>query len=188
MSNFVRPTFDYSDESRQAVLDAHGFAVANGGNFTYSTYDDETQFSAQDLLCAAGEVAVDVAMLAQSFECPVGDHAGPARALRDAASGMARLAARALEVHARDNGYDRGAWIQRAYEETEFRLVDDSDELFEDLRAGGETVTLARTAASKIFSALACAPADRMGVPGHVAEALGISVTLVMIARAAEEV
>jgi hypothetical protein len=187
MSDFVRPTFDFSDDSRQAVLDAHGFAVANGGNYTYSTAGDEALFTAQDLLCAAGEIAVDVAMLAQTFEAASGG-VDRARALRDAASGMARLTARALEVHARDTGYDRDVWIQRAYEETEYRLFEDRDDLFEELRAGGETVSLARTAASKVFSALACAPADRMGVPGHIAEALGISVTLVMIARAAEEV
>jgi hypothetical protein len=50
------------------------------------------------------------------------------------------------------------------------------------LRAGGETVELARRTASCIFAALACAPADRMGVPGHVANALGASVALFMIA------
>lgn len=188
MTDFVRPSFDFSDESRQAVLDAHGYAVANGGNFTCSSRDDEALFTAQDLLCAAGEIAVDVAMLAQAFECPTGGSSERARALRDAASGMARMSARALEVHARDTGYDRDVWVQRAHEETEFRLCEDTDALFEELRAGGETVALARTAASKIFSALASAPVDRMGVPGHIAEALGISVTLVMIARAAEEV
>jgi hypothetical protein len=44
---------------------------------------------------------------------------------------------------------------------------------------------LVRTAAGGIHAALACAPADRMGVPGHVASALGACVAMFMVAEAA---
>jgi hypothetical protein len=85
-------------------------------------------------------------------------------------------------VHARDTGYDPDAWIARALEETEMVMTDDHDPMFDGLRTGGESVALARQIASCIFAALACAPADRMGVPGHVANAHGTSVALFMIA------
>lgn len=185
MSPFERALAEFSEGGRQAVADAHGAAIACGANFTGTTYEQERACTAQGLLCLAGDAAVDVAMIAQIFEAAQagGEHA---RMLRDAASGMARLCARALEVHARDTGYDSELWISRAIDETELFMIDDSDELFDGLRTGGESVTLARRAASSVHAALACAPADRMGVPGHVAAALGAGVALFMLAGAAE--
>lgn len=186
MTPFERPQIDFSAHGRQLVADAHGVAVATGGNFTGTSHELERTCTAQDLLCMAGDAAVDVAMIAQIFEAAdaSGDHV---RMMLDAASGLARLTARALEVHARDTGYDADVWLERAVEETQFLMFDDRDDLFDGLRTGGEAVTLARRAASSVMAALACAPADRMGVPGHISEALGSSVALFMIARAAAE-
>jgi hypothetical protein len=185
MTPYERPVFDFSASGREAVAQAHGVAVATGGNFTGATHELEQTCTAQDLLCMAGEAAVDMAMIAQIFEASErgGQHV---KMLRDASAGFARLTARALEVHARDTGYDLEVWRDRAVEETQFALFNDCDELFDGLRTGGETVCLARRAASSVMAALAAAPADRMGVPGQIAEALGTSVALFLIARAAE--
>ncbi len=185
MTPFERALAEFSAQGRQVVADGHIAAIAGGGNFTGTTYETECTFTAQDLLCLAGNAAVDVAMIAQIFEATEagGEHA---RMLKDASAGLARLSARALEVHARDTGYDPQIWISSAIDETEIMMIDDRDELFAGLRAGGEGVALARRSAASIHAALACAPADRMGVPGHISAALGAAVALFMIADAAE--
>lgn len=179
-----RPILDHSVGSRQTVADAYVSAIAHGANFTGTSQQEESICSAQDLLCMAGDAAVDAALLAQVFEV-VGEGGDHARMLREAVAGMARLTMRALEVHARDTGYDATVWADRAADETWFLLTDDCDELFEAPSRAGESVVLARRAASSVMSALACAPADRMGVPGHVADALGTCVALFMIADGA---
>lgn len=184
MSPFERALVELGARGRSSIAQAHEVAIATGGNLTGTTHELERTCSAQDLLCLAGDAAVDLAMVAQIFEVsPEG--AEQARLMRETASAVARMAARALEVHARDTGYDPEVWIARALDETEFVMSDDRDQLFDGLRAGGESISLARRAASSIFAALACAPADRMGVPGHVAAALGTSVALFMIADSA---
>ncbi|MBJ7353230.1 MAG: hypothetical protein JHC98_00235 [Thermoleophilaceae bacterium] len=181
MTPFERALVELGRRGRESIARAHGTAIAIGGNFTGTSYDIETACSTQDLLCLAGDAAVDLAMIAQIFEAaPTADE--HAAMLRSASAGVARLTARALEIHARDTGYDPDVWIAGALDETALVMSDDRDLMFNGLRAGGETVTLARRIASSIFAALACAPADRMGVPGHVANALGASVALFMVA------
>lgn len=185
MSYSQRLTLDFSEGSAQAVRGAHVSAIAAGGNVTFTTREDEQLCSAQDLLCLAADAAVDMAMLAQVFE--VCDDGGEhVELLAETASAVARLTARALEVHARDTGYEREIWVDRAVEETQFMLFSDEDALFEGERSGGSTVSLARGTAASLHAALACAPADRMGVPGHISQALGASVAVFMIARDAE--
>jgi hypothetical protein len=185
MTPYERPMFDFSASSHAAAAEAHGVAVAAGSSFTGSSEELERTCTAQDLLCLAGDAAVDLAMISQIFEASErgGEHV---RMLRESSAGVARLSRRALEVHARDTGYDVSVWAERAVEETQFALLNDSDELFEGLRGGGDTVALARKVASSVMAALASAPADRMGVPGHISDALGTSVALYLIARAAE--
>jgi hypothetical protein len=186
MTPFERALVELGDRGRESITRAHGTAIAVGGNFTGTSYDIETTCSTQDLLCLAGDASVDLAMIAQIFEAaPTADE--HAELLRSASAGVARLTARALEIHARDTGYDPDVWIAGALDETELVMSDDRDLLFAGLRAGGETVALARRIASCIFAALACAPADRMGVPGHVANALGASVALFMVADSIED-
>jgi hypothetical protein len=178
---FERALVQLGNAGRESIASAHGAAIAIGGNFTGTSYDAELALSTQDLLCLAGDASVDLAMIAQVFEAAP-DTDEHAELLRAASAGVARLTARALEIHARDTGYDPDVWIAGALDETELVMSDDRDPMFTGLRAGGETVTLARRIASSIFAALACAPADRMGVPGHVASALGASVALFMVA------
>lgn len=178
---YERALIEFGAGGRAAITHAHAAAIACGGNFTGTTHEAERTCTAQDLLCLAGDAAVDLAMIAQIFEAAP-DDLDHALVLRDAASGVARLTARALEVHARDTGYDPQFWIGDAIDETTQLMTDDRDELFSGLRTGGESVALARSVASRIFAALACAPADRMGVPGHTSAALGSSVALFMIA------
>lgn len=181
MSPFERALVELGAGGRDAIVHAHAAAVASGGLLATSTSESERLCSTQELLCLAGNEAVDLAMVAQIFE------AAPLQRehveiLREVSARTARMTARALEVHARDTGYDPGVWITAALDETEFAMSDDHDELFPCLRAGGECVGLARAVSSRIFGALNALPADRMGVPGHVAAALGASVALFMIA------
>lgn len=181
MNPIDRVLVDLGARGHASVVDAHRAAVAIGGNVTGSTFELESTATTQDLLCAAGDLAVDLAMVAQVFEAdPNGiTHA---RLLREAAAGVARLSTRALEVHARDTGYDPDVWIESAVDETETLMADDCDDLFSPARRGGEIVALARVTASELFAALACTPADRMGVPGHISGVMGTSVALFMIA------
>lgn len=185
MTPFERALVELGQRGRESIALARGTAVAVGGNFTGQTAELEKTCSTQDLLCLAGDASVDAAMIAQIFEAAP-DTYDHAQMLRDAAAGVARLTARALEVHARDTGYDPEIWIAGALDETELVMSDDRDPMFTGLRAGGESVALARKVSSSIFAALACAPADRMGVPGHVANAHGASVALFMIADSSQ--
>lgn len=186
-----RATVGMGAAGRAAIADARDAAIAIGGNFTASTHESERACTAQDLLCIAGEAAVDMAMVSQLFQAQVAcDPAASekttlesARLLRETAAGTARMCWRALEVHARDTGYAPDVWVSESIDETTLWMSADTDPLFEG--APVDALAMAREAAGAIFSALACAPADRMGVPGHVARALGTSVAVFMIADAA---
>lgn len=188
MNPLVRAQVPIGSNGRCAVERAHGLAIASGVDFTGCTAETERLFSTQDLLCAVGDAVVNLAMIAQLFDAQTicdGDAVSQeahdqARVLREAAAGVARLTSRALEVHARDTGYETDIWLDDALDETQRLLADDHDPLF---APNPPTVTeLARALASDVFAALAAAPGDRMGVPGHVARALGASVALFMVA------
>lgn len=188
MNPFLRAQVPMGSRGRHVVSRAHAAAVSCGSDLTGRNRDDESIFSTQDLLCAAGDAVIELAMAAQLFDAHVvlgveltEDHA---RALRRTASGVARLTARALEIHARDTGYDPEIWFADARDETERLMADDRDALFEPSARG--VVDLVRMASGEIFSALAATPADRMGVPGHIARALGIAVALFMIAATSD--
>ncbi len=184
MTPFERALAEFSSGPRQALADAHLAAIASGGNFTGTSYETECTLTAQDLLCLAGNAAVELAMLAQIFDAAPADE--PRRALKTVAAGIARLTARSLEVHARDTGYEPGVWISSAVDETELTMLADCDELFDGLIEASPAVCLSRRAAAGIHAALACAPVDRMGVPGHIATALGAAVAMFMVADDAQ--
>jgi hypothetical protein len=181
MSPFERALVRIGAGGRASIGLAWTAAVAEGGNFTGTTEEEERLCSTQDLLCAAADAALDAAMLAQVFDAAP-DAPAHAALLRSAAAGVTRLTSRALETHARDTGYVHTVWVERALEDAEFVMCDDRDELFSGLRSGGESVALARHAAARIHAALSAAPVDRMGVPGRISEALGAGVALFMIA------
>lgn len=192
MSPCERAAVGIGAGGRGAIADAQISAIAIGGNYVGSTSESERACTTQDLLCIAGEAAVDMAMIAQIFEAQITcDPEGTefptresARLMRETAAGVARMCARALEVHARDTGYAPDIWTADSLEETALWMSSDRDQLFDGLPI--DAMSMAREAASAIFSALACAPADRMGVPGHIARALGTSVAVFMIAEATE--
>lgn len=184
MNPYIRAQVPMDSAGRLTVTRAHAAAVACGSELTGRNSADESIFSTQDLLCAAGDAVVELALAAQLFDAHVAldveltdEHS---RALKQTASGVARLTARALEIHARDTGYDPEIWFDDARDETERLMADDHDALFEPTARG--VVDLARMASGEIFSALAATPADRMGVPGHIARALGTAVAMFMIA------
>lgn len=188
MNPFLRAQVPIGAGGRLTVSRAHAAAVACGTDLTGRSSSDESIFSTQDLLCAAGDAVVELAMAAQLFDAHVAldlelsDE--QSRALRQTASGVARLTARALEIHARDTGYDPEIWFADAREETARLMADDRDPLFEPTASG--VVDLTRIVSGEIFSALAATPADRMGVPGHISRALGIAVALFMIATTSD--
>lgn len=177
-------------DGRTVIAKAQGAAIAIGGNYAGSTSETERACTTQDLLCIAGEAAVDMAMIAQVYEAQIAcDPEGAetptresARLLREISAGAARMCARALEVHARDTGYEPDVWTTDSLDETALWMSADRDPLFDGIPV--DAVAMARESAGAIFSALACAPADRMGVPGHIARALGTSVAVFMIAEA----
>lgn len=189
MNPLARAQVPIGSSGRDAIERAHAAATAAGIDFTRSGSESERLLSTQDLLCATGNAVVDMAMLAQAFQVQsefdgeIVSHAAhdQARALRDAAAGVARLTLRALEVHARDTGYSTDVWLADAADETEHLMTDDHDPLFTPRLP--TVIELAREVASDLFAALAAAPGDRMGVPGHLARALGASVALFMVAE-----
>lgn len=189
MNPFVRAQIPIGSNGRDAIERAHDSAIALGIDFTGRDAESERLLSTQHLLCATGNAVVDLAMIAQVFHAQSefdGDavsHAAhdQARALRDASAGVARLTTRALEVHARDTGYSTDIWLADAADETERLMTDDHDPLFTPTVP--TVIEMARKVASDLFAALAAAPGDRMGVPGHLARALGASVALFMVAE-----
>lgn len=189
MNPLVRAQIPIGSSGRCAVERAHSVAIASGVDFTGSSSEIERLCTTQDLLCAAGDAVVELAMLAQLFDAQSicdGDSVSQAahehaRVLRSAAAGVARLTSRALEVNARDTGYSTDVWIDDALDEAQRLLADDHDPLFSP--SPPTVIEMARALASDIFAALAAAPGDRMGVPGHVARALGASVALFMVAE-----
>jgi hypothetical protein len=78
---------------------------------------------------------------------------------------------RALEVHARDVGYEFGAWRRRAALEASATLaagsVEDRGDELDDAAA-----RLADASAA-LAAAIAAVPTDRMAVPAHLASAVG---------------
>jgi hypothetical protein len=82
-----------------------------------------------------------------------------------------RLAHRALEVHARDVGYELGPWRRRAVLEASVTLttgaVEDRDD---ELGVAAARLT---DAAAALAAAIAAVPTDRIAVPEHLASALG---------------
>jgi hypothetical protein len=86
------------------------------------------------------------------------------RVIRTLSSGLVRTAHHALEVHARDTGYDPGAWIAQAV--TLASML--ADEQAED-----PTRVLAATqdAADRLADAIVALSCDRMAFPDHLAQA-----------------
>jgi hypothetical protein len=86
-------------------------------------------------------------------------------------------------VHARDTGYSAEVWMLTAFDTTSLFLQDSRD-------AGRGRMSVmpplfARIGARSLFDALAACNADRMAVPGYLADSLGANLALFMHAQTA---
>jgi hypothetical protein len=90
------------------------------------------------------------------------------REARRQAAALVRLAHRALELHARDVGYDPRPWRDSAIRRVGVALADICPEAGDEL---GLAVLEVDRASHELAAAITAIPVDRMAVPGHVAAA-----------------
>jgi hypothetical protein len=158
--------------SVDALQHLYDEAVCNGGALSPWPAPEERLHSPLELLA---HITIYTPHLAFVFMQLAG--AGPAapecmacEARRYAALAI-RLAHRALEVHARDVGYDLDAWRQRAVLESSAALsaiaIEDPSEELGIAASGVAAVGVA------LAAAIASVSTDRMAVPGHLASAIG---------------
>jgi hypothetical protein len=91
-----------------------------------------------------------------------GSGPGPARSL---SAGLVRLAHHALEVHARDNGYDVEPWIAQAVTIAGLHAYERDD--------GARLIEQQEEAAEHLGEAIVAIASDRMGFPDHLSQAQG---------------
>lgn len=169
-------------------------ALAFGGNATGITASRESQDTPTVLLTTAGSFvpaitraayALDV-LLGDTGEEPVGGDAdllpNQARALSRAASGALRLTHRALEVHARNVGYDIAPYQPQALVATEAALLDARLDV-DDENPSGLNGTI-DAGLQNVNLALQALEVNRGAVPGYLASALGSWFALYLVADA----
>lgn len=182
---------EVDDHDRDAIArDLHA-AILRGAELTGAAAETERIRGSHALMCAAGELLSEVALVSQTFQRELLRRPAPADAvlrapselLRDASASAARLLWRALEAHPRntyqlDAGRDGVARVAGAV------LNGDSERLGLPPRG---PVTIARGAVGELFDALDCEPQDPAMVPVHLATSLGYVVALYMLATTMEE-
>jgi hypothetical protein len=100
------------------------------------------------------------------------------RAGRAAAAGALRLTVRALELHARDLGYDPHHWLARSLGGADAVCALARDQ---DTPEADRPITLVREATAELLAALLSLESDRMAVPGHVCDALSDLLVLYLL-------
>ncbi|ADB53074.1 hypothetical protein [Conexibacter woesei] len=177
---------EVDDHDHDAIArDLHA-AILRGGELTGTDAEAERTRGSHALMCAAGELLTEVALVSQVFErellrrpAPTDTELRePSERLRDTSAAAARLLWRALEAHPRntyqlDAGRDGVARVAGAV------LSGDSERLGLPPRG---PVTIARGAVGELFDALSCEPDDPAMVPVHLATSLGYVVSLYMLA------
>lgn len=161
-------------------------AIVHGAAVTGSDASAERKRGANALMCAGGEILVEVALVSQALQRQVMLLSAPADAglvellelLRDTSAAAARLLWRALEAHPRttyqlDAGRDGVTRVAGAV------LSGEAEQLGLPPRP---PVTIARAAVGELFEALAADAEDRTMVPVHLAASLGYAVSLFMLA------
>jgi hypothetical protein len=93
------------------------------------------------------------------------------------AAGALRLTHRALETHARDVGYETGAWVERVLDYASSSLWRQAD------REAPVLLEHARGAAVSLTAATAATAEDRMRVPEELAHGLSELLVVYLIAR-----
>lgn len=155
-------------------------AILHGAAVTGSDAGSERRRGSHALMCTAGELLLEVALVSQSLQ----RQGEGAELLRDTTAASARMLWRALEAHPRntyqlDAGRDGVARVAGAV------LRGDSE------RLGGlpprGPVTIARAAVGELLEALAAGPEDPAMVPVHLATSLGYVVSLHMLAETLSE-
>jgi hypothetical protein len=90
----------------------------------------------------------------------------PRRLARTLSAGLVRLAHHALEVHARDNGYDTAAWIAQTITLGGMLALEHEDDADRVMESQHE-------AAEHLSDAIVALDSDRMGFPDHLTQAQG---------------
>ena len=161
---------------------AYSAAVAHGSRSTQCSASEERAYGTLRLLTLATLRLPDLFLYAhvlQVFdEDPDVEQVPPVvvRAVRTIASGALRLAHRALETHARNVGYQKGAWIDRALEQAGAWLCCQVDVEVPVL------LDQARRAAIALTRATAATADDRMLVPEELANGLRHLLAIYLIA------
>jgi hypothetical protein len=91
-------------------------------------------------------------------------------ALGRKAAAVLRLLDRALAAHGREHGYDAAAWREIA---TSIACASGDDLADEEMDEPAPLIEALDRAAERIACAFVALPRDRMGVPAHLAEAIG---------------
>ena len=163
---------DIDDGSIDSLERIYNEAVCAGGALSGRPADEERLHSALELLAQITTHTPYLALVVVEL-AGAGDAAAQclAREARRHTALAIRLAHRALEVHARDVGYELGAWRRRAVLEASATLAagsveDRGDEL-------GIAAARLGDASAALAAAIAAVPTDRMAVPDHLASAVG---------------
>ena len=152
------------DTSLDALQRIYDEAVCAGGTLSARPAQEERLHSPLELLAAITTHTPYLTLIVVEL-AGAGDAAPDclARETRRHTALVIRLAHRALEVHARDVGYDPGAWRRRAVLEANVALtVADTEDRGDELGA-----------AAALAAAITAIPTDHMAVPDHLASALG---------------
>ena len=165
---------------------AYAQAVAVGANETLVPSDEERLLRPLRLLTAALTRLPDLAVNAEILQAllPHAEHRAAylqacGEATEQLAAGMLRLAHRALEVHARDVGYDPAQWTVQAAELCAL-LVDEAH------RGNAHPplpAALVRRAGVQLARAAASTEADRMAVAEATARASADLLALFLLGR-----
>ena len=163
-----RGDVDGSTDTLERLYDE---AVCVGGSLSTRRAHEERLYSAIELLAHITTHTPCLTLLVLELADARGA-AAPclARETRRHAALIIRLAHRALEVHARDVGYEPDAWRKRAVLEADAALtatsVEDLDNEF------GLATAAVVDATFSLAAAIAAVSRDRMAVPEHLASAL----------------
>ena len=161
---------------------AYSAALAHGSRNTQCSAPEERAYGTLRLLTLSTLRLPDLFLYAhvlQVFdEDPDVEPVPPVvvAAVRTIAAGALRLAHRALETHARNLGYETGAWVDRALEQAGAWLCCELDVDVPVL------LDQARRAAIAITRATAATADDRMLVPEELANGLGHLLAIYLVA------
>jgi hypothetical protein len=92
--------------------------------------------------------------------------AAGSRRARTISAGLVRLAHHALEVHARDNGYDPEPWIVQAVTLADLLALEQRED-------GAGPLACQHDAVEHLSDAIVALSSDRMGFPDHLTQAQG---------------